>query len=156
MNLFTLLDEQTVIPNLEVKNKEQVINALIDTLSTKIDADSLELVRDSVFERESVMSTGVGKGLAIPHCKTKGVSENLAAFARLSTPLDYDSIDEEPVGLIFLLISPEERNSLHIKLLSRISRLMNSDSFRNKILACETKEMILAEFKEEEEKYFVS
>lgn len=156
MNLFTLLDEQTVIPNLEVKNKEQVINALIDTLSTKIDADSLELVRDSVFERESVMSTGVGKGLAIPHCKTKGVKENLAAFARLSTPLDYDSIDEEPVGLIFLLISPEERNSLHIKLLSRISRLMNSDSFRNKILASETKEMILEEFREEEEKYFVN
>lgn len=156
MNLFTLLDEQTVIPDLEVKNKEQVINALIDTLSTKIDTDSLKLVRESVFERESVMSTGVGKGLAIPHCKTNGVNKNLAAFARLSTPLDYDSIDEEPVGLVFLLISPEERNSLHIKLLSRISRLMNSDSFRSKILACETKEMILAEFKEEEEKYFVS
>lgn len=156
MNLFTLLDEQTVIPNLEVKNKKQVINALIDTLSFKIDKEALEVVRESVFERESVMSTGVGKGLAIPHCKTKGVQENYAAFARLSTPLDYDSIDEEPVELIFLLISPEANNSLHIKLLSRISRLMNSDSFRNKILASESREMILEEFKEEEEKYFVS
>lgn len=156
MNLFSLLDDQTVITNLEGKTKEQVINALVDTLSSKFDDDVLKEIRDGVFERESVMSTGVGKGLAIPHCKTKAVSENYAAFAKLNKPLDYDSIDEEPVQIIFLLVGPDSKNSHHIKLLSRISRLMNNASFREKILASKNKETILEAFKEEEEKYFVN
>ncbi len=155
MNLFSLLDADTVVPNLKVENKEQVINSLIDLLTSKIDSEALEEVREGVFEREHVMSTGVGKGLAIPHCKTKAIDDNYAAFAKLSTPLDYDSIDGEPVELIFLLVGPDSKHSHHIKLLSRISRLMNSASFREKILTSETKEVILDAFREEEEKYFV-
>ncbi|RNC85587.1 MAG: PTS sugar transporter subunit IIA [Balneola sp.] len=155
MNLFSLLDADTVVPNLEVENKKQVINSMIDLLSSKMDEDALEQVREGVFEREFVMSTGVGKGLAIPHCKTKAIDDNYAAFAKLSTPLDYDSIDNEPVELIFLLVGPDSKHSHHIKLLSRISRLMNSASFREKILSSTTKEVILEAFKEEEEKYFV-
>ncbi len=156
MNLFTLLDEQNVIPNLKAKNKKQVINALVDKLSGKVSDDILSDIREGVFERENVMSTGVGKGLAIPHCKTKAVDENFAVFAKLEKPLDYDSIDGEPVEIIFLLVGPDSKHSHHIKLLSRISRLMNSASFREKILASETAEIILEAFKEEEEKYFVN
>jgi fructose-specific phosphotransferase system IIA component len=155
MNLFTLLDEQNVLPSLEVSNKEQVINALVDTLSSKVSEETLEQIRQGVFERESVMSTGVGKGLAIPHCKVKAVDENYAAFARLESPLDFDSIDGEPVRIIFLLVGPDSRHSHHIKLLSRISRLMNSASFRDKIIASESTEVILEAFRDEEEKYFV-
>lgn len=154
MNLYTLLDEQVILPSLEVKNKKQVINAMIDLLEPKLDEETLSKVREAVFERESVMSTGVGKGLAIPHCKTKVVEENYAVFARLSEPLNYDSIDGEPVQIVFLLIGPDGRQSHHIKLLSRISRLMNSASFMDKILASSSSETILEAFKEEEEKYF--
>lgn len=156
MNLFTLLDEQTVIPNLEVKNKKQVINTMIDLLGAKISEEALAKVREDVFEREAVMSTGVGKGLAIPHCKTKAVDENYAVFAKLDKPLDYDSIDGEPVQIIFLLVGPDTKQSHHIKLLSRISRLMNSASFREKIVDSQTSEIILEAFKQEEEKYFVN
>ncbi len=155
MNLFTLLDEQNVIPNLQAKNKKDVINTLVDKLSTKVDETTLKAIRAGVFERENVMSTGVGKGLAIPHCKTKAVEDNYAVFAKLSKPLDFNSIDNEPVEIIFLLVGPDSRHSHHIKLLSRISRLMNSASFREKILSSETSEVILEAFKEEEEKYFV-
>ena len=154
MNLFSLLNEFTVLPSLEVTSKKQVINALVDTLRSQIGEEALNKVREDVFERESVMSTGVGKGLAIPHCKTKAVTENFAAFAKLSKPLKYDSIDDEPVQLVFLLVGPDSKQSHHIKLLSRISRLMNSSSFREKILSSETTEIILEAFKEEEEKYF--
>lgn len=156
MNLYALLDEQTINPNLDVKNKKQAINALVDLLGSKINEEALEEVRLKVFERESIMSTGVGKALAIPHCKTKAVEENFAAFARMTKPLQYDSIDDEPVKLIFLLVGPDSKHSFHIKLLSRISRLMNSASFRDKILTSETSEIILEAFKEEEEKYFVN
>lgn len=155
MNLFTLLDEKNVIPGLEATNKKQVINALVDKLSLRVDEETLKSIREGVFERESVMSTGVGKGLAIPHCKTSAVAENYAVFAKLNTPLEFDSIDGEPVEIIFLLVGPDSKHSHHIKLLSRISRLMNSASFREKILSSETVDIILDAFREEEEKYFV-
>lgn len=157
MNLFSLLDQFTVLPNFAVGSKKELINALVDTLKDKLESEEqLEKVRSAVFEREKVMSTGVGKGLAIPHTKTKAVDENLAAFALLKEPLDFDSIDNEPVRLVFLLVGPESNNSQHIKLLSRISRLMNSGSFREKILSCNTTEELLNAFQDEEEKYFVS
>jgi fructose-specific phosphotransferase system IIA component len=155
MNLFTMLDEKTVLPNLKAENKEQVINDLIDTLRYDVDSDTIEEIRNSVFEREKIMSTGVGKGLAIPHCKTKAVDRNYAAFARLESPLDFNSIDNEPVQIIFLLVGPDSNHSQHIKLLSRISRLMNSTSFHAKILKSDTSKIIIEAFQEEEEKYFV-
>jgi fructose-specific phosphotransferase system IIA component len=156
MNLFSLLDEVTVLPNFVVGSKEELINALVDALEDKVEtSEQLEKARKAVFEREEIMSTGVGKGLAIPHAKTKAVSENMAAFALLKEPLDFDSIDGEPVRLVFLLIGPESNNSQHIKLLSRISRLMNSGSFREQVLNCSTTKEILSAFKAEEEKYFV-
>lgn len=155
MNLFTLLDENTVLPNLKAKNKKQVIDDLVDTLKVKLGQETVASIRKSVFEREQIMSTGVGKGLAIPHCKTKSVDKNYAAFARLETPLEFNSIDNEPVQIIFLLVGPDCNHSQHIKLLSRISRLMNSASFHKKILDSNSTEVIINAFKEEEEKYFV-
>lgn len=157
MNLFSLLDEVTVLPNYEAGSKKELINALVDTLKQEVEnSEQLESIRKAVFEREKIMSTGVGKGLAIPHAKTQAVSENHAAFALLKEPLDFDSIDNEPVRLVFLLVGPESKNSQHIKLLSRISRLMNSGSFREKVLSCKNSEEILTAFRLEEEKYFVS
>jgi fructose-specific phosphotransferase system IIA component len=157
MNLFSLLNQTTVLPNFEVGSKKELINALVDALGKQMESEEqLEEVRKAVFEREKIMSTGVGKGLAIPHAKTKAVTENLAAFALLEEPLDFDSIDGDPVRLVFLLVGPESNNSQHIKLLSRISRLMNSGSFRETILNCTSKDGILNAFQDEEEKYFVS
>lgn len=156
MNLYSLLDQVTVLPNFAVGSKEELINALVDALEEKLESEEqLEKVRKAVFEREEIMSTGVGKGLAIPHAKTQAVDKNMAAFALLEEPLDFNSIDDEPVRLVFLLVGPESNNSQHIKLLSRISRLMNSGSFREKILGCTSTDQILNAFKEEEEKYFV-
>jgi fructose-specific phosphotransferase system IIA component len=157
MNLFSLLDQTTVLPNYVVGSKKELINALVNALEEKMESEEqLEAVRKAVFEREKIMSTGVGKGLAIPHAKTKAVTENHATFALLDEPLDFDSIDGEPVRLVFLLVGPESNNSQHIKLLSRISRLMNSGSFRETILNCTSSEQILNAFQDEEEKYFVS
>ena len=157
MNLFSLLDRDTVLPQVKADSKKDLINSLVDALGSKIKSpEDLEEVRKAVFEREKIMSTGVGKGIAIPHAKTGVVEDNLAAFALLEEPLNFDSIDNEPVKLVFLLIGPQSNNSQHIKLLSRISRLMNSASFREQIMSCESSEDILKAFQDEEEKYFVN
>lgn len=154
MKVCNLLNNTNVLPNLIAKDKKEVINKLIETLSGKVDETVLANVRKAVFEREEIMSTGVGKGLAIPHGKAKGLNENYAAFAILSQPVPYDSIDEQPVKMIFLLVGPESNNSSHIKMLSRISRLMNNAEFRIALSQCQTVDAILKGFKEEEEQYF--
>lgn len=157
MTLYSLLDKETVLPQFEANSKKDLINSLVDTLRSKLSTDEeAEEVRRAVFEREKIMSTGVGKGIAIPHAKTTVVESHLAAFALLSEPLNFDSIDNEPVKLVFLLISPQTNNSQHIKILSRISRLMNSASFREQISGCDNRDEILKAFKDEEEKYFVN
>lgn len=156
MNLFSLLEPETILSELEVSSKKELISVLVESLENKVGSEHLEEIKSAVWEREKVMSTGVGKGLAIPHCKTSLVHENYGAFAVLKEPLEFNSIDRTPVRLAFLLIGPNEKNSLHIKLLSRISRLMNSGTFRDKVLNCENSNQVLEAFQEEEEKYFVS
>ena len=99
------------------------------------------------------MSTGVGKGFAIPHGKTNSVTEILAAFGKSKSPIDYNSLDGEPVHLIFLLIGKENLLAKHIKLLSRISRMMNNEEFRKKLVEADSKESILKLFEDEEHSY---
>jgi fructose-specific phosphotransferase system IIA component len=154
MNIYSLLSEDTVLPRLKVKDKETLLNKLVDLLKDQVDRNQLESIREAVFEREEIMSTGVGKGLAIPHGKASAIEDSFASFAILAKPVDYESIDEKPVQIVFMLVGPESKNSTHIKLLSRISRLMNNASFRESLIECDTAGEILTRFKKEEEKYF--
>ncbi|NGP86772.1 PTS sugar transporter subunit IIA [Fodinibius halophilus] len=150
MNIFSLLDPQTVFSALEVNDKAEILNKLVSSLEGTISEGEIERVREAVIEREKIMSTGVGKGLAIPHGKTAGLQETYAAFAILDEPVDYEAIDDKPVNMVFLLVGPQSSNSLHIKLLSRISRLMNNKDFRDSLRECKTSEDIIERFKDEE------
>jgi fructose-specific phosphotransferase system IIA component len=150
MNIFSLLEPQTVLPNLEVKNKTEILHRLVASLEGKVSAEKTEIILEAVIERENIMSTGVGKGLAIPHGKTAAVEQTYAAFAVLKDPVDYEAIDHKPVNMVFLLIGPQSSNSLHIKMLSRISRLMNNSDFRARLGDCTTPEEIIEQFKNEE------
>jgi mannitol/fructose-specific phosphotransferase system IIA component (Ntr-type) len=154
MNIHSLLSRESVLPKLKVKDKETLLNRLVDLLENQVTSTQLESIRKAVFEREDIMSTGVGKGLAIPHGKASGIETNYASFAILDSPIYYEAIDDKPVQLVFLLVGPESKNSTHIKLLSRISRLMNSSKFREALIDSETPEEILNLFKEEEHQYF--
>src|SRR5690625_6176698 len=129
MNLYSLLDENTILTDADVSNKEELLNAMIDTLGSQVNEQQLEDIRKSVFQRERIMSTGVGKNLAIPHGKVSSIEKNYASFAILNNPVEVGSVDQQPVKLAFLLVGPENNNSMHIKLLSRISILMNSTVF---------------------------
>lgn len=156
MNIISLLDSSTVIPDLKASSKEEVLNELISSLSSKVGKEELEAIQRAVFEREKIMSTGVGKGLAIPHGKASGIKDNYAAFALLSSPVEYEAIDGQPVTMVFLLVGPQSSNSFHIKMLSRISRLMNNSEFRMELNDCKTAEEILDIFRREEETHFGS
>lgn len=154
MDISTHLDRSAIVKDLEVDNKKDLINKLVDLLEPKVSSGQLEKIREAVFMREEIMSTGIGKELAIPHGKCDSLNEILAAFTVLDNKVDFDSIDNEPVKMVFLLVGPENQSSQHIKLLSRISRLMNSSAFREKLLECEDSNEIYETFKAEEKEYF--
>jgi len=154
MKVFELLDEKFILTDFKSDEKESVINELIDLYKGNDKINDIEMVRTAILEREKIMSTGVGKGFAIPHGKTNAVNDVIAAFGKTTNDIDYDALDGKPVHLVFLLVGRDDMVSKHIKLLSRISRLMNKDEFRERLVDSNSKEEIINIFKEEEQQYF--
>ena len=154
MTIHQLLSLKHILLDLEVDNKFDAIHALVDTFIGTIDAEQLLEIREAIVSREKIMSTGVGQGLAIPHGKTDAVDQYYAAFARLKAPIAFNSIDSVPVQLIFLIVGPYSDHRSHIRLLSRVSTLMNYDDFRTDLLAVQNEEELIEHFKEKELRQF--
>lgn len=152
MKISDLLNTKNILPRLEITSKEQALTAMVNAMQRSVDFDLADKAFQAVMDRESIMSTGVGKGLAIPHGRISGITGNFVAFACLKNSIEYGSIDGKEVNMIFMLVGPETQNSLHIKLLSRISRLMNNDDFRMSLMNCDAPEEILELFIAEENK----
>lgn len=156
MRISEILNQQLVLTDLEGDSKEDIINALVDLISSSTKVLDKEKVRQAIFDREKLMSTGVGNGFAIPHGKTDAVSDIVAAFAITREPIDFDAMDGKPVRLVFLLVGKDSMVGPHIKLLSRISRLMTKEQFRNRLLQLKTAKEVLETFRTEEASYFES
>ena len=150
MTIYQLLSPKNILLELEVDYKFDAINALVDTFVDVIENELLEEIREAIISREKIMSTGIGQGLAIPHGKTDAITQNYAAFARLKEPIEFNSIDSKPVQLIFLMVSPYSDQKSHIRLLSRVSTLMNYDDFRSNLLIVPNQEDLVELFKQKE------
>ena len=154
MKITDILNESVVRINLPGATKEEVINAMIELAGTQKQVTDKERMRTAILEREKIMSTGVGSGFAIPHGKTDAVNDIVAAFAVTAQAIDYQSLDDQPVRLVFLLVGRDNMVGPHIKLLSRISRLMNKEEFRKRLLDLKSPREILDAFRQEEATYF--
>ena len=150
MTIYQLLSPKNILLELEVDYKFDAINALVDTFVDVIENELLEEIREAIISREKIMSTGIGQGLAIPHGKTDAITQNYVAFARLKEPIEFNSIDSKPVQLIFLMVSPYSDQRSHIRLLSRVSTLMNYDDFRSNLLIVPNQEDLVELFKQKE------
>jgi PTS system fructose-specific IIA component len=148
--IHELLSPETVCVRLPGTTKSEILEKMLGLLDGHSNINDFEGVRESVLLREDVMSTGVGKGLALPHAKTPAVDGIAAAFATTAEPIEYGSIDNLPVRLLFLVVSTEGAKTQHIKLLSRISRLMNEEDFRVRLLEAETPEEVITLFQQGE------
>ena len=153
MKISDILSKDVIEVALDVADKEQAIKKIIEIASRSGKIIDTAKVTQTIFDREKLVSTGVGKGFAIPHGKTDSIQDVVAAFAITKEPIEFDSIDGEPVSFIFLLIGKESLLNTHIKLLSRISRLMNKEEFREKLSEAKSSEEVLDIFKEEEKNY---
>ena len=154
MKISDILTEDLVNIHLKGSTKEAVINEMVDLVSNSNKVLDKEKVRAAIFEREKIMTTGVGNGFAIPHGKTDAITDIIAAFGISDNPIDYQALDEKPVRLLFLLVGKENMVGPHIKLLSRISRLMNKEEFRQKLLNLRSAAEVIEIIKNEEVAYF--
>jgi len=150
MKISEILNENIISIDLKPADKTEAINMMVDLANNSGKIIDLEKVRACIFDREKIVSTGVGKGFAVPHGKTDEITDVVAAFGITKSGIDFDSIDSEPVNFIFLLVGKDSLLNAHIKLLSRISRLMNKEDFRDKLLLATSPKEILNLFKEEE------
>jgi len=153
MRIIEILKPENIIIGFKGTTKTEVINELLDTFVGDERVRDVEAVRTVVLEREKIMSTGVGEGFAIPHGKTDMVTGMVAGFGVLKNPIDFEALDNLPVNLIFLLVGQEDAVAQHIKMLSRVSRIMSKESIRENLSECQTAEEVLKIFEEEESKY---
>ncbi len=154
MKITDILNEKVIVTNLPGTTKNEILNAMIELAAKSDRVTDKERMRSAILEREKIMSTGVGSGFAIPHGKTDAVQDIVAAFAITEQPIDYQSLDDQPVRIVFLLVGKDNSVGPHIKLLSRISRLMNKEEFRKKLLEAKSPSEIMQIFRQEESVYF--
>ena len=151
MNLHQLLEESYIKVPLESKTKEEVLRELVDLLCESHNIGDREEIYDAIKERESAMSTGIGNSVAVPHCKCSRV-DRLVAFLGISNAgIDFDSLDEKPAKIFFILVAEENNPGPHIKALAKLSRLLSSSSLREELINAKDAAEVLSVIKAREQ-----
>jgi PTS system nitrogen regulatory IIA component len=132
MPLSDIISPDAVIPALKVSNKKQAIQELA-AKAAALTGQSEQAIAEILFQREKLGSTGVGGGIAIPHGKLPKLTSLFGMFARLERAIDFESLDGQPVDLLFLLLAPEAAGADHLKALARVARLLRDGDVAHKL-----------------------
>ena len=139
-----LTNENLIKLDFEAKTKEEALNFMIEMFYETGVINSKELFAKDVFERENLGTTGVGMGIAIPHGKSKAVLKESFAILRLTKPIDWQSLDGQPVIMVIMLAVPEkDADTTHLKILSRLAYFLMDDDFRQNLIKANSKKEIL-------------
>ena len=157
MKIIDLLDDKSIRLNAEVHSKKEALDTLVDLMDASGKLNDIDTYRKGVYAREEEGSTGIGEGIAIPHCKSAAV--NQAGLAAMVAPkgVEFDSLDGEPANLFFLIAAPDTADNVHLDVLSHLSVLLMDPDFTGKLREAETVEEFkkvieMAENEPEEEK----
>ena len=143
MQLSDLISTDGIVPSLKVSSKKQALQEL-SQLAGKVTGLAARDVFETLLQRERLGSTGLGQGIAIPHGKLPGIDTLHGVFARLDTPIEFDSMDGQKVDLIFLLLAPESAGADHLKALARVSRMLRDSSVVAKLRGSEERAALYA------------
>ncbi|GLC29760.1 PTS sugar transporter subunit IIA [Clostridium omnivorum] len=146
MNTKDMFSKERVCFNLVSTTKDEVISELIDILVKDGKVLDKEVFKEAVFKREEEFSTGIGMGIAIPHGKSSAVKEASIVFGRSDKGIDYESMDDMPAHLFFLIAVPEESSDLHLRALSEISRKLMHAEIREQLFKAQSFEDFIKVF----------
>lgn len=144
MKLSKFCDETLVAFNLKATEKDDVIVELVELIATSNMVTSHENLLADIRERENLVTTGVGYGVAFPHAKTRAVKGIVIAFGRSEQGVDFDAMDHRPVNLFFLIAAPEDAIGAHLNVMARLSFLMKAEKNREKLLSATSPGDVLA------------
>jgi len=131
-DIENMLEIEMVLADENPSSKKELLQVLAEQAATKTGADKRKIF-DVLLERERLGSTGVGNGIAIPHGKLPELNKMFAIFARLRNPIKYESVDDQPIDIVFLLLAPETDGADHLKALSRVARVLRDGNLVNEI-----------------------
>jgi PTS system nitrogen regulatory IIA component len=143
MDIVDLLTPDRVIPHLRSTCKKQALQDLAKKAAEMTGVEE-RTIFDTLLERERLGTTGVGEGIAIPHGRLPEIDRVHGVFARLDEPIDFESIDDQPVDLIFLLLAPEDAGADHLKALARVSRLLRDPATCKKLRGSDSRDALYA------------
>lgn len=141
MNIGELLEPRAISPRTGGGSKRQVLSVIADVAARNYGLNA-ETVLDALLEREAAGSTGVGHGVAVPHARLPGLDRLRGVFLRLEQPTGFESVDDQPVDLVFALFAPADQDSEHLRALARVSRLLRQGDLRQQLRQARTAEAI--------------
>lgn len=138
-DLIKYFDEHLFLTNLSAKNKDELLTEIVDQLVKVKYLKNRGIVLEMLHQREKLGSTGIGKGVAIPHGRTTSASDIMIAFGKSVNGIDYDAIDDKPVHLIFMIIAPpQDENNMYLPILGKMVEILSKSKNRKKLLSIET------------------
>jgi PTS system nitrogen regulatory IIA component len=142
MKLSEIFTPQLIISNLKASDKKGVLEELSQVITEQNPSLNKRSLLHVLLERERLGSTGIGDGIALPHGKLAELNNLLISFGRSMNGLDFDSIDEQPVYLFFLLLAPENSAGMHLTALAKISRMLKDANFRQRLMGAKSRNEI--------------
>jgi len=143
MQIGELLDRNAIALRVSAANKRQVLAVVAEIAARSLAIDAPEIL-DALSEREQAGSTGVGHGVAVPHARLEGLQRMRGVFLRMDQPVNFESVDEQPVDLIFALFAPFDAGSEHLRALARVSRLLRQADLRQQLRQARTADAVHA------------
>jgi len=143
LRLADFIKAEAVFFRFESKDKETILGEMVSAACTAERIACYEDVRRAVLEREADRSTGIGRGLAVPHCRSDEVDDFAIGVAVLRKGLDWDALDGQPAQFIFLVIGPSDKPETYLQLLSQISRIMRLPEATQQLLAATTPQQVI-------------
>ncbi len=140
--LHDLFSAPRIKCHLEAEDKAEVFEELVDLLVTQYHTGSRDEILDAIRRREEKMSTGIKRGIAIPHAKTRFTRGVIGVLGVSDHGIDYESLDGEPVRILFLLVSSEEDAATHLAVLKKIALLVENDAFSREVVAAGSPEKV--------------
>ena len=154
MKLSNFVCADAVIPELKASARDGVIGELVEALQKagQISKDNCKKLIKALIERENEASTGLGKGIAVPHVKHESIKEVVAAVGRSSTGIDFAALDKQPVYTVILLLSPANKADKHLQAMESIFRNLRNEKVRRFLMQSQTVEQIMDLFKEADDR----
>ena len=143
MDIGDLLDRHAITPRVTASSKRQVLNVAAEVAARLYGLKASDVL-EALMAREEEGSTGVGSGVAVPHARLKGLDRVRGVFVRLETPVEFGSVDDQPVDLVFALLAPAEARTEHLRALARVARAMSQPKLRERLRQARTQDALHA------------